>query len=106
MMRHHKTLTVEKWAQYPLQKQMLMIGSEFSRILHLKHEGDQKRCIERAYELIDLTVSDSKYGAGKRELLRLREVLGEEYIGTTIDLHKIEQYYQHCLEFAKMKKIQ
>ena len=77
-----------------------MIGSEFSRILHLKHEEDQKRCIERAYELIDLTLADSKLGAGKRELLRMREMLGEEYIGR-IDLRKIEQYYAYCLDFAK-----
>jgi hypothetical protein len=101
MTQHHKTLTSEKWAQYPLYKQMLMIGSEFSRMLHLKHNEDQKNCIERAYELIDLTVLDAKLGARKRELLLLREGLEDEYKGQ-INLQKIEQYYQYCLDFSKL----
>lgn len=79
-----------------------MIGSEFSRILHLKHEEDQKRCIERAYELIDLALADHKWRGRSKELLRLREVLGEECVGQ-IDLHKIEQYYKYCLDFAKLR---
>lgn len=101
MMQHHKTLTSEKWVQYPIHKQMLMIGSEFSRILHLKHREDQKRCIERAYELIDLTLADPKWRGRAKELLRLREVLGAEYT-EQVDLCKIEQYYRYCLDFAKL----
>lgn len=84
-----------------MREQMLMIGSEFSRILHLKHEEDQKRCIERAYELIDFTLADPKWRGRSKELLRLREVLGEEYAGR-IDLRKIEQYYKYCLDFARL----
>ncbi|HCA67194.1 MAG: hypothetical protein A2249_04270 [Candidatus Jacksonbacteria bacterium RIFOXYA2_FULL_44_7] len=66
----------------------------------MKHEEDQKRCIERAYELVDLTVADPKWRGRSKELLRIREMLGEEYIGR-IDLRKIEQYYAYCLDFAK-----
>lgn len=98
---HHKTLTVEKWVRYPMREQMLMIGSEFSRIMHLKREEDQKRCLERAYELIDLTLTDPKWRERSKELLRLREVLGEEYVGP-MDLKKIEQYYTYCLHFARL----
>jgi len=104
MMQHHKTLTDKKWAQYSFSEQLLMIGSEFSRILHLKHEEDQKRCIERAYELIDLTLEDTRWRGRTKELLRLREVLGAEYINK-IDFRKIRRYYEYCLDFSKGKNL-
>lgn len=103
MMRHHKTLSVEKWKREPRVQQMLMIGSEFARILHLKHGEDQKRCIERAYELIDLTLADPKWRGRAKELLRLREALGEEYSGA-IDHRNIERYYAYCLDFARLRR--
>ena len=101
MNKWHKNLTPEKWTRYSLKTQMLMIGSEFSRILHLKDNASQNNCLERACELIDLTADDLKLGPGRKELLLLREALRQEYNGT-INPQKIEQYYKYCLDFSKL----
>ncbi len=101
MNKWHKNLTQEKWTRYSLKQQMLMIGSELSRLSHLKDNASQNNCLERAFELIDLTIDDSKLGAGRKELLRLREALRQEYKGI-INPQKIKQYYQYCLDFAKL----
>ncbi len=37
-------------------------------------------CYERAFELIDLTVCDSKWRGRTREMLRFREMLAELYM--------------------------
>jgi len=102
MNRHHKSLTLKKWSQYPLSKQILSIGSELSRVLHLSDKELQRKCLERAFELIDLTAADPKLGSGRREVLILRQMLRNQYIDS-VDLTQIKQYYQYCLDFAKCK---
>jgi hypothetical protein len=47
----------EKWNRYPLERQILMIGSEFARAKNLRRDnvtGEVVQCYERAFELIDL----------------------------------------------------
>ncbi len=100
MSKWHKNLTQERWNRYPLKQQMLMIGSEFSRILHFNDEPSQKRCVERALELLDLASSDPQY-ASHKEIIRLRELLAKQY-SKGIDLEKIEHFYRYCLEFSKL----
>ncbi|MFH1540480.1 MAG: hypothetical protein ABID79_01320 [Elusimicrobiota bacterium] len=81
-LKYHKTLTEEKWLQFPLHKQILMIANELNRAKNwiIKNDSQEvKNCYERAFELIDLTVAVSTGKNLLREFLRFREILAQLY---------------------------
>ena len=80
----HKSMDPAKWGRYPVERQILMIGSEFARAKNLLHAGlpvEVQQCYERAFELLDLCTTDPKWTPRRKELLRFREMLGELYLG-------------------------
>lgn len=82
-LKHHKTLTEEKWSQFPFYKQIIMIANEINRAKNWIVKGDSEEvriCYEKALELIDLTVAVLVDRKVLREFLRFREVLAYEYI--------------------------
>ena len=91
--KHHKTLTGEKWSEFPFYKQIIMIANELNRARNwiIKKDFEEvKNCYERAFELIDLTVSVLVSPAPvyrvrvslslRRELLRFRGILAGVYV--------------------------
>ena len=84
----HKTMDSGKWNRFPLERQVLMIGSEFARAKNLLRDdvsGEVIQCYERAYELLDLCAMDPKWRPRLKELLRFREILGELYLHPSLD---------------------
>lgn len=82
-LKHHKTLTSEKWSKFQFFKQIIMIANELNRAKNwiVKRDFEEVRsCYERAFELIDLTVSVLADPSCLRELLRFREVLAGIYV--------------------------
>jgi len=83
----HKNLTLKKWSSLPKTQQILNIASELTRAKNRAEKNDQENminCLDRSLELIDLTSEDKKWTASSlRELRRLREQLGELYLGQT-----------------------
>lgn len=73
----HKTLTQEKWQALNLREQMGNIGSEISRA---QNPLNQPQAVERALELIDLTLADPKL-KHKKEVARVREFLCDTVYG-------------------------
>jgi hypothetical protein len=77
-LKHHTTLDPEKWQGYTLGRQIIMIANETNRAIHwLVHDdtAEANRCLERAIELLHLTIG-LPHGRGRhRELARLEEVL-------------------------------
>ena len=100
----HKTLTVEKWAAYPVDRQILMIANELNRLKNgvTKSQSvlDLRGCMERAFELIDLTINSHR-GSLQRELLYFRELFSELYLLNEValskELPKIEALYKALL---------
>ena len=79
----HKNLTPERWQTFSKGRQILMIATELSRAknwIEKKQNFETNQCYERAFELIDLTVEDSKWKNGLKEILRFRELLAELYL--------------------------
>lgn len=78
---HHPSLTVEVWQKFPTEKQIFMVANEFSRLIngidHLS-DKDNVECMERALELLDLTIN-CQSGNLRKELLRLRESFSSFY---------------------------
>ncbi|MBI5412477.1 hypothetical protein HZA43_04925 [Candidatus Peregrinibacteria bacterium] len=76
----HPTLAV-RWQKFSALQRIFMIGNELNRALNARRGNDfenVKNALERAFELIDLTVQWSRSNQQK-ELLRLREVLADFY---------------------------
>ena len=79
----HKSLAAGKWRQFSLAEQMGHIGSETSRALKWKDKDEMlyQNALTRALELLDLTIQDPRWRKRLKELLRVREVLGDVILG-------------------------
>ena len=85
----HKNLDTEKWNTFDRGKQLIMIANEINRAKNWMQKGDSEEVMnsyERAFELLDLTISVISEEHMLRELLRFREMLGLEYISEKKDL--------------------
>ena len=96
----HKNLAAGGWQKLSLMEQMGNIGSEISRALNWR-DKDQKsyeNAIDKAFELLDLTIADSRWRLRLKEIVRARELLadamfgGREYKTTFEDLNR---YFFH-----------
>lgn len=70
---YHKTLAEGKWFKLDFLEQMANVGSEVIRAIKWKNKGDlrlSKLAIERALELLYLTIEDPK----NKKLSRLKEL--------------------------------
>ena len=74
----HRELAAGRWYQFSLVEQLANTGSEVERALNWKQRGNAEysmRAIERALELLDLTMADARHRRRLKELARLREAL-------------------------------
>ena len=97
----HQNLALGRWFQLSLAEQLGNIGSEVGRA-EKWFSKDQKLyegAVERALELFDLTLADSRWKGRLREIARAREVFcdalsgGHEYKSTLKDLEKYFFYF-------------
>ncbi len=77
MSYQHKQLASGRWFELTFLEQMANIGSEVERTILWRSKNSEYsvKAIERALELIELTIADAKNMARLKELSRLREVL-------------------------------
>jgi len=74
----HRDLAAGRWYRFSFVEQMANAGSEVERALGWKERGNAEystRAVERALELLDLTIADAANRGRLRELTRVREVL-------------------------------
>ncbi|MBU0619893.1 MAG: hypothetical protein ABII99_02980 [Patescibacteria group bacterium] len=102
----HKNLTQEKWNNFSKDQQILNIASELSRAKNWIKKQDKnytQNSLDRAFELIDLTINDNKWrNSSLKELLRLREMLGEFYIGLNKNINELIKLIKILLKFNKL----
>ena len=74
-------MELNRWEKFNKREQLLMIGSEFVRAKNWQRKDQEKflSALERALELIDLTLSDPKWENNLRMLLGLREEVAKFY---------------------------
>lgn len=95
-------MTPEKWHNLSKSDQILNIAAEFARAKYWLSKDDVdevKNCLNRAFELIDLTIADSKWSRGLKELLRFRGLLAEFYIADNPSEHNFKQLFRALLNF-------
>lgn len=74
-------MELKRWENFNKRQQLLIIAAEFARAKNWQY-GDQEKfllALERALELIDLTLYDPKWKDDIYILLRLREEVAEFY---------------------------
>ncbi|MEK7315883.1 MAG: hypothetical protein AAB011_06865 [Candidatus Eisenbacteria bacterium] len=82
-MNQHASLSPERWGQFTLDQQIIMIGNEMHRGSKLLGIGDgerRKSAYARILALADLTVRVTTKHGLRRELLRWRDLVARLYI--------------------------
>ena len=105
----HKTLAQGGWQKLSLIEQMGNIGSEVGRAANWQNKDEKLfwGAIERAFELLDLTIADIRWRKRLKEIVRVREFLGDaifggkEYGSTFKDL---ERYFFQFALAARINK--
>ncbi len=82
-------ITLERWQTFSKRDQLAHIASEIMRASLASNENDCKAVLERAIDLIDLSLSDSKWRDDSLMILYLRDRLANVYIGKSRDLKEI-----------------
>ncbi len=106
MPTQHSSLAAGRWQQFTLAQQLGHVGSEVSRAR--KAEGDEQRfwsAVTRAFELLDLTIEDSRWRPRLRELLRVREVLADAVLGGSEYKSSLTDVDKYFLSFARAAQI-
>lgn len=107
----HQNLAAGRWFEMTLSEQLGNVGSEIGRATSALSQGldDRKeKALDRAFDLLDLTLSDKRWNrAGRlREIARAREVCvdtfygQQEYRTTPKDL---ENYFYHFALAARLR---
>jgi hypothetical protein len=84
----HSSLTEEKWLEFTLDQQILMIGNEMNRGKKLLDSADivgLRNCYERILTLTDLTIRVNTKSTLRRELLRWRDLIAELFLSSDPD---------------------
>ncbi|MDZ4803663.1 MAG: hypothetical protein SGI90_02215 [Candidatus Eisenbacteria bacterium] len=84
----HANLTAERWSQFSLGQQLLMIANEMNRAARFYGPPDRSSLqlsLERVLNLVDATVSATTRPGLRRELLRWRDLVAREYIAAEPD---------------------
>jgi hypothetical protein len=82
-MTQHSALSPDRWASFPLEQQILMIGNEMHRAAKLMAAEDTRSRLlacERVLRLVDPTVEVQPRRTFRRELLRRRDLIAELYV--------------------------
>lgn len=77
---------VESWNNFTLCEQMANIGSEVGRAISWRKKNYKlsKNAFYRALELLDFTIADPKNKNSLKEIVRVRELLADFFIGENI----------------------
>ena len=81
----HPELAAGRWRSLSLLEQLANTGSDVERALSWAAKGNSeysRMALDRAIELLDLTLADPKNRARLKEISRLREVLLDYFLGS------------------------
>ena len=79
----HKELAKGGWFELSLMEQLANVGTDIERAIRWKQKKNleySQKAFERALDLLDLTIADSKNRKRLKELVRTREVLADYFV--------------------------
>ncbi len=104
MTAQHAGLSPERWASFPLHRQILMIGNELNRAGKLLGPADRQRlhdALERVLALVDLTVAVHERPTLRRELLRWRDLIASLYVAPEPSADELRAAFRCLLQFTR-----
>lgn len=102
-LKHHKNLA-SRWYKFSQSQQILMIANELNRAKNLMKRKDSVEVMnayERAFELLDLTISITQTNLMRYELLRFREMLGHLYITKYNNIETVDKLLRVLISLDK-----
>ncbi len=108
MKYQHQKLASGGWEKLNFFEQMANIGSEVERAINWKNKNNDlysQKAIERALELLNLTITDQQKQKRLKELTRLREILVDYFFGQNrySSTDNSWQKYFYAFNYAAMK---
>ena len=91
-LKYHPGLE-KRWQTFSEYRQIVMIANELNRAQNMLQKHDiyeMKQALERAFELVDLTIEYARNSL-RYELLRFREILAEIYLNPDSQKHFFEK---------------
>lgn len=99
----HKDLASGRWFTFSFVNQFANIGSDVERVIQWRKKGNiefsQQAC-DRALELLDLTIADPKNKNRLKEILRVREMFADHYMGINEYSFTDEFWQNYFYDFA------
>ena len=105
----HTDLAAGRWHTLTLMEQLGNAGSEISRALRARANGNSQReraALARFLELMDLTIADPRLQGRRRELCRAREVVCDFFVGDNAHHSTPESLDRYFLAFARAARKQ
>ena len=102
--KYHKNLDLKKWQSFSKEEQILNIAAELSRTKNWLAKNDKQEvlnCLNRVFELIDLTIQDTRWKRALNHLLRFREVLAQFYLKQNKSSQEFIKIFRTLLMFNK-----
>lgn len=99
----HADLAAGKWFTMSFAEQMGNVGSEVGRASNWQKKGQAEmsgKALDRAFDLLDLTIADNRWRGARKELCRAREVLADTFLGDRIYGDTPEKLEKYFFEFA------
>lgn len=80
-------MELKRWKNFTKRQQLMMISAEFMRAKTWQYKDQDKflSALNRVLELIDLTISDDKWGDNLLMVLRLRDEVAKFYVAKRTD---------------------
>jgi len=106
----HPSLAAGRWRTFSLMEQLAHVGSEVERALNWREKGHpeySRLAVDRALELLGLTIADPRHRLRLKEMTRLREAL-LDFFGGDNEFCSTEQswrayFYAFALAAAAQK---
>ena len=99
----HKDLAAGRWFTFSFVEQFANVGSDVERTVQWKKRGNVEysmQAFERALELLDLTISDPKNKSRLKEIVRVRDMFADHYMGVNEFSFTDEYWQQYFFDFA------
>ena len=83
----HPGLAAGRWFELSLCEQLGNVGSEVGRAVQWEQKGNpiqREHALERALDLLDLTLADPRWQGRRYELCRAREVVVDTFYGQRV----------------------
>lgn len=103
MTYQHQELAAGRWKQLTFLEQMANVGSEVERALSWRarhNPGYAQRAFERALELLDFTLAETRSAARVRELARVKEALVDFFVGNNRYVSTEDLWRKYFTPFA------